>query len=65
MSFCALGFPITVGCFGSVDGGDGCGGCGGGGSDSEACGEYKIASNPYTTKQNKYITVQLSTLKLW
>ena len=41
----ALVFPITVGCFGCVDGGDGCGDYGGGGSGSEACGEYKTTNN--------------------
>ena len=42
----ALVFPITVYCFGCVDGGDGCGKYGGGGgSGSEACGEYKTANN--------------------
>ena len=43
MSFCTLVFPTTVCCFGCVDRCDGYGGCGGSGS--EACGEYKTASN--------------------
>ena len=47
-------------------GGDGCGCCGGGGCASEACGEYKTDNNHLnTTRQNKYITKRLNTLKLW